>query len=153
MNAQSNTKKALFLTLSSLILITLCLLEGVRSSLHNLEGEYLSERIPIMGGYPPNDFLLWGVLTFFILGLTIVNFSIKKADDRSAKYKAILMLSIVTFAMNILGDLLTYREGLIWRNEASGLILVWTIACWAGAIWSYAYRQVKTLFDKPGSGM
>ena len=82
MDAQSNTKKTIFLILGSVIFITLCLLESIKSKLHNLEGEQLSEIIPIVGGYPPNNFLLLGILAFFVLGLTIVNFSYKRPDKR-----------------------------------------------------------------------
>lgn len=149
MGTQPNTKKTLFLLLGSVILITACLFRGIKSSLHNLRGEYLPEEFPVVGGYSPNDFLLWGVVVFFIFGLITVNFFFRKYDARKAGFAILQSISLVTAVMTILSNLLTYREGLIWRNEANGLILVWVIAYWVGVSWTYSYHRLKIFFNRP----
>ena len=148
MGTQSNTKKTVFLLLGSVILVSSCLLEGIKSSLHNLRGKYFPENFPMVGGYSPNDFLLWGVLVFFVFGLITVNFFYKKYDGRKAWFAILQSLTLITAIMIILANLLTYREGLIWRNEAGGLILVWIIAYWVGVTWTYSYHRLKTFFNK-----
>ena len=143
MNTEVVSRKTKLLLFAIVIFVSLCLVEGIRSTVHNLRGKFFPEGMPFLVGYYPNHFLPWGILLCMAAGLFSVSFAFSKYDSKRVTWIVIFMLALVTGFMTLLANKLTYIQGLIWHNEASQLILVWMVAYWTGIIWAYSYYSLR----------
>jgi hypothetical protein len=75
---------------------------SVSTTADELSGEFFPKDFPVLGGFYPNDFLLWSTLFFITIGLLLGIFLIKAVKGKILVFSVFLVLgTIVWFILGL----------------------------------------------------